>query len=92
MKIERIEINGSTKNFSYTLVRWYTGKTPQYRAWIYNHVSKTGKWFRITKNQFFRKLIQLALENALVYYTICTESGFGMVFKNGSTYYKKYDF
>lgn len=92
MKIERIEINGSTKNSSYTLVRWYAGKTPQYRVWIYNHVSKTGRWFKITRNQFFRKLTQLAIENALVYYTICTKNGFGMVYKSGNTYYSKYPF
>ena len=92
MRIEKIEVNGSTNNISYTLVRWYTGKTPQYRVWIYNHLSKSGRWFKITRNQFFRKMTQLALENALLYYTICTEKGFCMVYKSGHVTFDKYDF
>ena len=93
MKIERIEVNAHAKTMSYTLVRWYTGKKPQYRIWIYSHVSHTGSWFKITRNQFFRKMLQLQMENALTYYTICTEKGFGMVYPiSGVIHYEKYDF
>lgn len=93
MKIERIEINAMKNKFSYTFIRHFNGRNSKYKVWIYNGHSKTGKTFSISRNAFFKNVVQLQKEKALTYYTICTENGFGMVYPiTNIVKYTKYGF
>lgn len=93
MKIERIEINAVKNRFSYTFIRYFDGQKNKYKVWIYNGYSKTGKTFSISRNTFFKNIVQLQKEKALTHYTICTENGFGMVYPlSNIVKYTKYDF
>lgn len=93
MRIERIEINAVKNYFNYTFIRYFNGQESKYQVWIFNGNSKTGKTFSISRNTFFKNIVQLQKEKALTHYTICTENGFGMVYPiSNIVKYMKYDF
>lgn len=93
MKIRKIEVSATVKDLSisYTLIRQFDTKQNQYLIWVYNHLSETGKYFVVTKNQFFKKLKQLKNENVISYCIICTENGYCLIYsETGAVFYSNY--